>query len=77
MVQYSYFPGCNLKTDAKGFEETAIAVSKKLDAELVEMPNWNCCGTVHTLTSDNVLHLFECYQDQENILKHLKNLKIK
>lgn len=55
MVQYSYFPGCNLKTNAKGFEETAIAVSKKLDSELVEMPNWNCCGTVHTLTSDNIM----------------------
>lgn len=55
MVQYSYFPGCNLKTNAKGFEKSALAVSKQLDAELVEMPNWNCCGTVHTLASDNLM----------------------
>ena len=55
MVQYSYFPGCNLKTNAKGFEKSAVAVSKKLNAELVEIPNWNCCGTVHTMTSDNLM----------------------
>jgi len=55
MVQYSYFPGCNLKTNAKGFEKSALAVSKQLDVELVEMPNWNCCGTVHTLASDNLM----------------------
>ncbi len=55
MVQYSYFPGCNLKTDAKGFEKSAIAVSKQLESELVEIPNWNCCGTVHTMTTDNLM----------------------
>ncbi|MEE9410114.1 MAG: heterodisulfide reductase-related iron-sulfur binding cluster, partial [Candidatus Heimdallarchaeota archaeon] len=55
MVEYSYFPGCNLKTDAKGFEKSAIAVSKKLECELVEIPNWNCCGTVHTMTTDNLM----------------------
>lgn len=55
MVQYSYFPGCNLKTNAKGFEKSALAVSKQLDVELVEIPNWNCCGTVHTLASDNLM----------------------
>ena len=55
MVEYSYFPGCNLKTDAIGFEKSAIAVSKQLESELVEIPNWNCCGTVHTMTSDNLM----------------------
>ena len=55
MVEYSYFPGCNLKTDARGFEKSAIAVSKKLESELVEIPNWNCCGTVHTMTTDNLM----------------------
>ena len=54
-MKNSYFPGCNLKTDAKGFEQSAIAVSKVLDAELVEMPEWNCCGTVQTMTTDNLM----------------------
>jgi len=55
VVKYSYFPGCNLKTDARGFEKSAIAVSKRLESELVEIPNWNCCGTVHTMTTDNLM----------------------
>jgi len=75
MVQYSYFPGCNLKTNAKGFEETAIAVSKKLDAELVEMPNWNCCGTVHTLTSDNIMKRIAPIRVLSRSRKHIKTLE--
>ena len=75
MVQYSYFPGCNLKTNAKGFEETAIAVSKKLNVELVEMPNWNCCGTVHTLTSDNIMRRIAPTRILARSSKHIKELE--
>jgi heterodisulfide reductase subunit B len=75
MVQYSYFPGCNLKTNAKGFEETAIAVSKKLEAELVEMPNWNCCGTVHTMTSDNLMKRIAPVRVLSRSKNHIENLE--
>ncbi len=74
MVQYSYFPGCNLKTNAKGFEETAIAVSKKLEAELVEIPNWNCCGTVHTMTSDNLMRRIAPVRVLSRSKKHIETL---
>jgi heterodisulfide reductase subunit B len=75
MVQYSYFPGCNLKTNAKGFEETAIAVSKKLQAELVEIPNWNCCGTVHTMTSDNLMRRIAPVRVLSRSKKHIESLE--
>ncbi len=75
MVQYSYFPGCNLKTNAKGFEETAIAVSKKLSSELVEMPNWNCCGTVHTMTSDNIMKRIAPTRVLSRSRKHIEELE--
>lgn len=75
MVQYSYFPGCNLKTNAKGFEETAIAVSKKLEAELVEMPKWNCCGTVHTMTSDNMMRRIAPVRVLSRSKKHIDTLE--
>lgn len=75
MVQYSYFPGCNLKTNAKGFEKSAIAVSKKLDAELVEMPNWNCCGTVHTLASDNLIKRIAPTRILSRSSKHVETLE--
>jgi len=74
MVQYSYFPGCNLKTNAKGFEETAKAVSKILEAELIEMPNWNCCGTVHTMTSDNMMRRIAPVRVLSRSKKHIETL---
>ncbi|MHA1109795.1 MAG: CoB--CoM heterodisulfide reductase iron-sulfur subunit B family protein [Promethearchaeota archaeon] len=74
-MKYSYFPGCALKTNAKGFEETAIAVSKKLHAELVEMPDWNCCGTCHTLTTDNLMKRIAPVRDLARSAEHVKDLK--
>ena len=70
-MKYSYFPGCNLKTNAKGFEQTAIAVSKKLDAELVEMPEWNCCGTIHTQTADNLMKRIAPVRDLARSAAHV------
>jgi heterodisulfide reductase subunit B len=50
-----YYPGCTLKTSAKNLEKTAIAVTKALGHELVEMKDWNCCGVVSSLTSDDLM----------------------
>jgi len=50
------FPGCALKTTAKGFEVSALSSASCLGIELIELPNWNCCGTVHPLSTDDVMH---------------------
>ncbi|PNX49373.1 MAG: heterodisulfide reductase, subunit B [Thermoplasmata archaeon M11B2D] len=50
-----YYPGCTLKTSAKNLEKTAIAITKALGYELVEMKDWNCCGVVASLTSDDLM----------------------
>ncbi len=55
-LRLPYYPGCTLKTTARSFEESALAVSKALGVELVELPRWNCCGTVHALAKDDVMH---------------------
>lgn len=73
-MKNSYFPGCNLKTDAIGFEESAVEVSKILDAELVEMPEWNCCGTVQTMTSDNAMRRIAPIRVLSRASRHTKNL---
>jgi len=52
----AYYPGCTLKTQAKVFEDTAIAAARHLGMEFVEMRNWNCCGTVSSLANDNLMH---------------------
>ena len=51
-----YYPGCTLKTTAKNFEIPAIASMEKLDHKMVELPRWNCCGTVHSLADDDLMH---------------------
>lgn len=50
-----YYPGCSLKDSAKGFEDSAIKVSEGLGIHLEEIPRWNCCGTVYSLTDDNLM----------------------
>ena len=54
-MKIAYYPGCTLKDQALGFERTAIAVMKKLGVELVELSRWNCCGTVYSLSADNLM----------------------
>ena len=40
---------------AKNLEDSALAVSKSLGIELVEIPRWNCCGVVYSLASDDLM----------------------
>ena len=55
-MKLAYYPGCTLKTTGKSFEVSALASAKELGIELVEPARWNCCGTVHSLTKDDVMH---------------------
>ena len=55
-MRIAYYPGCTLKTNAKNFEDSAIASAKELGIEMVEPDRWNCCGTVHALVKDDVMH---------------------
>lgn len=55
MREVAYYPGCTLKDQALGFENTAIAVLRELDVQLAELSRWNCCGTVYCLASDNLM----------------------
>ena len=55
-MKLAYYPGCTMKTNAENFEASTLAVAEALDIELVELPRWNCCGTVHALAKDDVMH---------------------
>lgn len=55
-MKISYYPGCTLKSNAKNFEESALCSLKKLGVEAQELPRWNCCGTVFSLTTDDLIH---------------------
>ena len=55
-MKLNYYPGCTMKNHAKNFEDSAIGSLKKLDVEVVEIPRWNCCGTVYSFATDDLMH---------------------
>ena len=55
MIRIPYYPGCTIQTSAKNFEVSGLAVAKKLGIDLVEIPNWNCCGVFPSLVADNLM----------------------
>ncbi|MGD2201026.1 MAG: CoB--CoM heterodisulfide reductase iron-sulfur subunit B family protein [Candidatus Bathyarchaeota archaeon] len=55
-MKLPYYPGCTLKTNAQNFDISTIETARVLGIELVELPRWNCCGTVHALAKDDVMH---------------------
>jgi len=44
-LTYSYFPGCSSEATGKAYDISTRAVCDKLDIELKELPDWNCCGS--------------------------------
>ncbi|MCK4843502.1 MAG: CoB--CoM heterodisulfide reductase iron-sulfur subunit B family protein [Dehalococcoidia bacterium] len=55
-MSLAYYPGCTLKTKAKNLEEPAIASLEVLGFKLEEIARWNCCGAVHSLADDDLIH---------------------
>lgn len=55
-MKISYYPGCTLKTKAKNLDRAAIASLEALGVEVKEIDRWNCCGAVHSLTADDLIH---------------------
>jgi len=55
-MKISYYPGCTLKTKAKNLDQAAVASLEALGIEVKELERWNCCGAVHSLTADDLIH---------------------
>ena len=56
-MKLSYFPGCTLNTTGKGFDNAVRASAAAVGLDLVELPDWNCCGATYPLIIDNMLEL--------------------
>ena len=56
-MKASYYPGCALHGTALEYDESARAVARLLDVELVELPDWNCCGASSAHATDEALAL--------------------
>ena len=44
MMKYSYFPGCSANTTGVSFTRSTEYVADKIGFEMLEIPDWNCCG---------------------------------
>ncbi|MBT9138928.1 MAG: 8-methylmenaquinol:fumarate reductase membrane anchor subunit [Syntrophomonadaceae bacterium] len=57
-MRYSYYPGCTLKTMAKVYEDTALSTAKALGLSLTEVKEWQCCGALYPLNTDEIFSFF-------------------
>ena len=53
-MKYSYYPGCTLRNKAKDLDRYARACAEVLGFTLEEFPDWQCCGGVYPLGSDEI-----------------------
>ena len=53
-MKYSYYPGCTASTTAVEYGLSTEAVCEALGMELIELPDWNCCGasSAHALNHE-------------------------
>ncbi len=54
MIKYSYYPGCTLRTKAKELDQYARSSASALGFELEEIEDWQCCGGVYPLGTDEI-----------------------
>lgn len=55
--RYTLYPGCTFHSTAVEFGASTEAVCAALDLELVEIPDWNCCGASSAHCTDHTLSL--------------------
>lgn len=55
MSRYAYFPGCSADSTGIAFTLSGDYVTRRIGIELVEIPDWCCCGTSAALVTDGDL----------------------
>lgn len=50
-----YYPGCSQKASSVAYEKSFLAIAKALGVEIMEIDDWNCCGTTVTISVNEVL----------------------
>jgi len=56
-MKLAYYPGCTLHGTANEYDISMKAVFKELGLELIEIPDWVCCGATSAHTTDENLAL--------------------
>jgi len=56
-MKIGYYPGCSLLGSSREFDESVRALAPVLGLELVQVPDWNCCGASSAHVLDHTLAL--------------------
>ena len=68
-MKYAYFPGCALHSTAKEYDFSTKEVANVLGIELVEIPDWVCCGAT---PAHITMHLLSLALPVKNLLQAKK-----
>lgn len=68
-MTYTYFPGCSLHSTAKEYDLSTKEVANKLGIELIEIPDWTCCGAT---PAHITMHLLSLALPVKNLLQAKK-----
>ena len=52
---YGYYPGCSMHGTGVAYQESLLALFRKLDLPLEELRDWNCCGATSYMCIDEGL----------------------
>lgn len=55
MKEYAYFPGCSLERIGLSYHQSTLETMGKLDVQLKELEDWNCCGATTYFHVDELL----------------------
>ncbi|WP_027357005.1 CoB--CoM heterodisulfide reductase iron-sulfur subunit B family protein [Desulfofundulus thermocisternus] len=56
-MKLAYYPGCSLEASGKEYDLSTRAVCKHLGIELIEIPDWSCCGATAGHSTSHLLSL--------------------
>jgi heterodisulfide reductase subunit B2 len=56
-MKLGYYPGCSLTSGSREYHESVEALAKAFDIELIQVPDWNCCGATAAHNLNKTLSL--------------------
>ena len=73
-ITYSYFPGCTLKNKAVELDAYARASAEVLGFELKEIQDWQCCGGVYPMSTEEIAPKLPSVRALSDAFNHNQNL---
>lgn len=61
-MKLPYYPGCTLYEKAKDLDQHARQIALAFDVELVDIPDWTCCGAVFPNSHQDIMKFAGSYR---------------